>query len=156
MAFHLEHAGHIERPAAEISSFLVDLRNQMHWYEGMKSVRMIEGVPGTVGSRCEVVFDALGREFKGIETIVAYEPSKRIVMESDQGPVMVRWTGTLAPEGSGTRVVFAFDVHTGGVARLFAGKIRGAMGAAIPSNMEALRKLLEGKPAVAPTSAAPA
>jgi carbon monoxide dehydrogenase subunit G len=65
-------------------------------------------------------------------------------MESDQGSVQVRWTGTLIPEGAVTKVKFAFDVDTGGLARLFAGKIRGAMGAAVPSNMEALRRHLEG------------
>jgi carbon monoxide dehydrogenase subunit G len=158
MAFHIEHDVHIDRTAAEIGAFLVDLRNQTYWYEGLRSVRLLEGQPGSVGSKFNVVFEAMGRDFRGVNTIAQYEPGSRIVLESDQAAVTVRSTMTFAPEGTGTRVVFAFDVETRGITRLFAGKIRGAMAAGVRSNMESLRRYLEHATAGAPNPvrAAPA
>src|SRR5262245_45212204 len=82
MSFAFERSVDIARPASEVSAFVANLRNQKVWYEGLKKVEVLSGEPGAVGTRYDVVFEAMGRTFPGVNTITEHTPGRRVVLES--------------------------------------------------------------------------
>lgn len=68
-------------PAADVFGYLAQFTNAQEWDPGTKRSTMLTPGPLGVGSRFEVVAEALGREIPLVYEITTYEPTRRVVFD---------------------------------------------------------------------------
>jgi uncharacterized protein YndB with AHSA1/START domain len=90
-------SAHIPAPPAEVFAFLADLHNLARWMSGIVSAELT--TPGAVGAgtRAHVVRELLGQRFEVDVVVAAYEPPKRVQLDTSASGIEVRATLDLEP-----------------------------------------------------------
>ena len=136
----------IERPVAEVASFVSNPDNAPAWYENIKSVEWKSAPPLAVGSRVAFVAHFLGRRLAYTYEIVELEPGNKLVMRTSEGPFPMETTYTWqALAEGGTRMTLRNRGEPNGFAKLMSPLMEGAMRRANRKDLEHLKQLLEGR-----------
>lgn len=117
MAQHAESI-EIQRPRTEVFSYMSDVSREREWQPQLKEASQMPAGPTTVGSQRRYVSEFLGRAVTNTYTVVAFEPERRMVIES--GPdSAVRATSEFLWEDTdrGTRVTMSVDGKPTGALR---------------------------------------
>src|SRR5581483_1033030 len=141
MAIQIQQSIQIDRPVSQVRAYLADLRNEPQYWEGVKTMTLVAGEPGQVGSRYQRVFNAMGRDQTTTMEIVEVG-SNRMVARSGPGPVHV--TGTMSFEAlpGATRLDLQLDAQPHGwMARLFQRKIRKGMEQNTTTSLQRLKSV---------------
>ena len=109
-----EHITEIEAPVDEVFAFLAEPANLPSWQRSLLDVRPHRRGPLRAGAEVTEVRRFLGRVMETTWVCTEHRPSRRSVIESDEGPVPFRGTWELEPAGPGTR--FTWILETGGLA----------------------------------------
>lgn len=110
----IENTVHIDRPAEAVFDYLVDLRNELEWNPGTESMEKITEGPIGVGTR----YLAKWKQSKQLQVeCTEYERPRRWTYVNG-GPVSVRLSIQLKPDGIGTQLHSTFDAHPNGLFRL--------------------------------------
>jgi uncharacterized membrane protein len=129
----------IGRPAGIVAAYAADPSNAPAWYQNISSVSWETSPPLQTGSR--MIFSArfLGRDLAYTYEITDFDPGKRLVMRTAQGPFPMETTYTWQPAGDrSTRMTLRNRGEPAGFPKL-AGPL---MGAAIRrANRKDLRQL---------------
>ena len=138
----------VARPRAEVAAFAVDPDNATAWYRNITSVRWVSSPPVAVGSRIAFVAEFLGRRLEYTYQVREFEPGRRFVMSTDQGPFPMETTYTWADGPGGTSMSLHNRGTPSGFARIGAPVLAAAMRRANAKDLEALKAVLEGRGSV--------
>ena len=107
-------------PAADIWSYLADLRSVSEWDPSVEDVRITSGDPGMVGTRYELEVSFLGRGLSLPYVTVAVDPPTRLVFAAETESISVRDEAQIRPLATGgSSVVWDAELRLNGARRLF-------------------------------------
>lgn len=141
----------IERPRAEVSSYAADPSTTPQWYANIRSVEPKTPPPVAVGSRMDFVAHFLGRRLAYTYEVVEFEPGRRLVMRTADGPFPMETTYTWEDSGEGrTRMTLRNRGNPTGFSRAAAPVMGIAMRRATAKDLARLKVLLEAGPTLRP------
>jgi uncharacterized membrane protein len=82
----------IERPRAEVAAYAADPDNATAWYVNIKGVQWKTPHPLELGSQFEFTAAFLGRTLTYTYEVVEFEPDRRFVMRTAEGPFPMETT----------------------------------------------------------------
>ncbi len=116
---HLEQTVHINRSAADVFDFLLDLGNHPRVAAGIKAVRGVEDGPLTLGRRYGQTSTILGQTVDVTVEVVRCEPSRELALKTVTGLVPITRTFRLdAPTDAETDLTLSVDAEPGRGMRL--------------------------------------
>ncbi len=104
----------IDRPVEEVFAFLAEPANLPRWQMSLIAVRPHRRGPLRPGVEVTETRHFLGRTRETTWVCTEHRPSRRSVIESDEGPVPFRGIWELDAAGGAT--VFTWTLQTGGLA----------------------------------------
>ena len=134
----------IRRPRDEVSAFAADPTNATAWYRNIKEVDWETAPPLVVGSRLRFRAQFLGRTLDYTYEVREFEPGRRFVMSTAQGPFPMETTYTWEDAADGaTRMTLRNRGEPSGFAALATPVMTLAMRRANAADLRRLRTLLE-------------
>jgi uncharacterized membrane protein len=136
----------IRRPVEEVAAYAGDPGNAPEWHANIRSVKWLTSPPVTVGSR--LAFDAgfLGRQLAYTYQVSEFEPGRRLVMRTTDGPFPMETTYAWEPTDDGaTRMTLRNRGRPSGFARVTAPALVAAMRHANTADLDRLKKRLEAR-----------
>jgi uncharacterized membrane protein len=134
----------IARPRDAVASYTCEPANAPRWYRRISEVSVETGPPLQVGSRARFVARFLGRTLNYTYEIVEFEPGRRLVMRTAQGPFPMETTYTFADDGAeATRMELRNRGTPTGFSRLVAPLISRAVRRATAGDLARLKEMLE-------------
>jgi uncharacterized protein YndB with AHSA1/START domain len=134
----------IARPCAEVAAYAADPGHAPEWYANIASVEWRTSPPVALGSQVEFLAHFLGRRLAYTYEVVEYEPGRRLVMRTAQGPFPMETTYTWEPAGDGaTRMTLRNRGRPSGFTAVAAPVLAGAMRRANRKDLAALKHRLE-------------
>jgi hypothetical protein len=135
----------IRRPAGQVADYAADPANAPEWYANIESVRWRTPPPAGVGSSMDFVAHFLGRRLAYTYEVVDFEPGRRLVMRTAQGPFPMETTYTWQPLGeASTRMTLRNRGEPAGFARVARPVLAAAMRRANRKDLATLKRILEG------------
>lgn len=142
----VETAVTIARPRTEVAAFASDPDNVTRWYRNITSVEWETTPPVRAGSRVAFVARFLGRRLSYTYEVTEFDPPRRLVMSTAQGPFPMETVYTWEDvPGGGTRMMLRNRGTPEGFAALGAPVIAAAMRRATSKDLAALKALLEAE-----------
>jgi hypothetical protein len=92
---HVERT--IDRPAAEVAPFFLDVANNPIWQKGIRSCEWATDPPIAVGSRYDQVAELRGKPVVSTFEVTGYEPGRMLRVESIESAIPIRVTRTVEP-----------------------------------------------------------
>jgi uncharacterized membrane protein len=134
----------IKRPRDEVCAFASDPTNAPDWYKNIKAIDWETSPPAAVGSRIRFRAQFLGRDLEYTYEVREFEPGRRFVMSTAQGPFPMETTYTWedAPDGA-TKMTLRNRGEPSGFAAVTAPVMKRAMRKANEGDLRRLRELLE-------------
>jgi uncharacterized membrane protein len=134
----------INRPRAEVSAFAADPNNATAWYKNIKSVEWETPPPLAIGSRIGFGARFLGRTLDYTYEVREFEPGRRFVMATAQGPFPMETTYTWedTPDGA-TRMSLRNRGEPSGLGAVAAPLMTRAIRRANEADLRRLKSLLE-------------
>ena len=134
----------IRRPRDEVSAFAADPTNATAWYRNIKEVDWETAPPLVVGSRVRFRAQFLGRTLDYTYEVREFEPGRRFVMSTAQGPFPMETTYTWEDSADGaTRMTLRNRGEPSGFAALATPVMTLAVRRANAADLRRLRTLLE-------------
>ena len=134
----------IGRPREEVSAFAADPANATAWYKNIKSVEWETAPPLAVGTRTKFVARFLGRTLEYTYEVREFEPGRRFVMRTAEGPFPMETIYEWDDAGTGaTRMTLRNRGEPSGFARVSAPLMTRAMRRANTADLRRLKELLE-------------
>jgi uncharacterized membrane protein len=138
----------IGRPLNEVAGYAADPGNAPEWYENIESVTARTMPPLGVGSEMTFVARFMGRRLSYVYRIVEYEPEKRLVMSTVDGPFPMETTYTWSPAPeNGTRMTLRNRGGATGLMGLLGPLEAIAIRRATKKDLRRLRAILESQSA---------
>jgi uncharacterized membrane protein len=135
----------IERPPGVVSAYACDPMNAPEWYANIKSVEWRSDPIVHVGSRIAFVAEFLGRRLQYTYEIVEFEPGKRFVMRTAEGPFPMETSYSFEETREGhTQMTLRNHGEPSGVSKLMTPMIAAAMRSANEKDLAKLKQILEG------------
>ena len=134
----------IARPREEVAAFAADPANATAWYKNIESVDWETPPPLAVGSRVQFVAHFLGRTLRYTYEIREFEPGRRLVMSTSEGPFPMETTYEWADADQGaTRMTLRNRGEPTGFAKVSAPLMARAMRRANQADLRRLKELVE-------------
>ncbi|MFG2330950.1 SRPBCC family protein [Streptomyces sp. NPDC048604] len=133
-------------PCERVAAYAADPSHAPEWYENIASVEWRTRPPAAIGSRMAFVARFLGRRLAYTYEITAYEPGRRLVMRTAEGPFPMETTYTWEPYGQAgdhTRMTLRNRGEPSGFASLAAPVMAAAMRRAQRKDLARLKALME-------------
>ena len=136
----------IGRPIADVSAYAADPDNAPEWYANIESSAWQTNPPVQVGGRVSFVARFLGRRLAYTYEIVEYEPGRRLVMRTAEGPFPMETTYTWDDLGTGsTRMTLRNRGEPSGISKVAAPMMASAMQRANQKDLARLKQILEAQ-----------
>jgi uncharacterized protein YndB with AHSA1/START domain len=135
----------IDRPIAEVFTFVTDQRNAPEWQAGLVEVRPLVEGPPRVGTRYSLVRQFMGRRMEAVSEYLTYEPDKLVTFRTISGPE-VEASYLFESVAGGTNVTSRVRLRIPGVMGLFDPLIRMSLRREMRVALPALKALLESRP----------
>ncbi len=135
----------IDRPPGVVAAFAAEPDNAPRWYQNIVAVEWKTQPPLRSGSR--IAFEArfLGRRLRYTYQIAEYQPGRRLVMRTSEGPFPMETTYTWEAAGAGTRMTLRNRGEPSGFSKLLAPMLSFAMRRANRKDLSALKALIEAQ-----------
>ena len=135
----------IDRPPGVVAAFAAEPDNVPRWYENIVAVEWKTLPPLRSGSR--IAFEArfVGRRLRYTYEIAEYQPGRRLVMRTSEGPFPMETTYTWEAAEAGTRMTLRNRGEPSGFSKLLAPMLSFAMRRANQKDLSALKALLEAQ-----------
>ena len=135
----------IARPREEVAAYACDPDRATQWYENIKRVEWETAPPLAVGSRLAFAAEFLGRTLEYTYEVREFDPGRRFVMSTQQGPFPMETTYEFedAP-GGGTVMRLRNRGAPSGFSKVGAPVMSAAMRRANRKDLARLKAVLEG------------
>jgi uncharacterized protein YndB with AHSA1/START domain len=134
----------IDRPSDVVAAYVADPSHAPEWYANIASVEWHTEPPLAVGSQVAFVARFLGRPLAYTYEIVEFDPGRRLVMRTAEGPFPMETTYTWQPHPSGgTTMTLRNRGEPAGFARIGAPALAASMRRANRKDLARLKFLLE-------------
>ena len=134
----------IEQPIESVSAYAADPSNAPSWYANIQSVEWKTPPPLAVGTKAAFAARFLGRTLTYTYEVVEYEPGRRLVMRTAEGPFPMETTYTWEDAGEGaTRMTLRNQGEPTGFAAMTAPVMARAMRRANEADLRRLKAVLE-------------
>jgi len=148
---HLEQTVHINRPAAEVFDFLLDLANHPRVAAGIKAVRGVEDGPLALGRRYSQTSTILGQTVEVAVEVISCERSRELGLKVVSGLVPItRWFRLEAPSAGETALTCSVDAEPGKGMRLMMPMVERTAREQIATTLARLKAVLEAEGAQLP------
>ena len=138
----------IRRDIRDVAEFAGDPANAPLWYQNIKAVTWETPPPLGIGSRLAFVADFLGRRLSYTYEVVTYEPHRKLVMRTAEGPFPMETTYEWEEAGPGsTRMRLRNRGNPSGFGAVVAPLLAFAMRRANRKDLEKLKSVLEARTA---------
>jgi uncharacterized membrane protein len=135
----------IQRPVDQVAAFAGDPANAPRWYANIRSAVWETPPPMRLGSKVTFTARFLGRDLTYTYEVDDWQPGRRLVMRTAQGPFPMRTTYTWESVGDGaTRMTLRNDGQPAGFGRVAAPLMAAAMRRETTKDLARLKALLEG------------
>ena len=129
----------IDEPVDEVAAYAADPANAPEWYANIDSVRWETAPTVEVGSKATFVARFLGRTLEYTYEIVEYEPGRRLVMRTAEGPFPMETSYSWEAHGAaGTRMTLRNRGEPSGFSKLLSPFMSMAMRRANDKDLRAL------------------
>ncbi|MEH7442960.1 SRPBCC family protein [Bacillus sp. JJ1122] len=135
----------IKRPVNVVSEYAMNPDHAPDWYVNIHSAEWKTSRPITIGS--QIAFNAkfLGRELAYIYEIMEYDPGKKLVMKTAQGPFPMETTYTFESLGEElTRMTLRNTGSPTGFSKVFSPFMSTMMRKANMKDLKKIKSILEG------------
>ena len=139
----VERSVFIERPPADVFSYIADVRNDPSWHTDVLEVRSSTDAVG-VGTVFNVKVKPSMGVSEGTMTVSRLDPGRLIEFDGRMGKMAPTVTNICELEGQGTRVTRRVEFETPGIMRLMSPLIASKIGRANDGFLANLKRLLEG------------
>ena len=95
----------IRRPVDVVAAYAGDPANAPRWYANIRSVKWLTPQPVAVGTRLAFAAGFLGRQLAYTYQVAEFEPGRRLVMRSADGPFPMETTYTWEPLDAGATLM---------------------------------------------------
>jgi uncharacterized protein YndB with AHSA1/START domain len=136
----------IRRPCAEVAAYAGDPTHAPDWYANISSVEWRTPPPVGVGSRMDFVATFLGRRLAYTYEVAEFDPGRRLVMRTADGPFPMETTYTWEPVDDGTRMTLRNRGRPSGFSAVAGPFMAAAMRRANRKDLTALKDRLERRP----------
>jgi hypothetical protein len=136
----------IRRPCAEVAAYAGDPTHAHDWYANISSVEWRTPPPVGVGSRMDFVATFLGRRLAYTYEVAEFDPGRRLVMRTADGPFPMETTYTWEPVDDGTRMTLRNRGRPSGFSAVAGPFMAAAMRRANRKDLAALKDRLERRP----------
>ena len=136
----------IRRPSAEVAAYAGDPTHAPDWYANISSVEWRTPPPVGVGSRMDFVATFLGRRLAYTYEVAEFDPGRRLVMRTADGPFPMETTYTWEPVDDGTRMTLRNRGRPSGFSAVAGPFMAAAMRRANRKDLAALKDRLERRP----------
>jgi len=134
----------IRRPVDVVARYAGDPANATEWYVNISAVEWRTPPPVAVGSRMNFVAAFLGRRLAYTYEVTEFEPGRRMVMRTADGPFPMETTYTWEPLDDGsTRMTLRNRGRPSGFSRVAGPVMATAMRRANRKDLARLKELLE-------------
>jgi uncharacterized membrane protein len=148
---HLEHTVHINRSAADVFDFLLDLANHPRFAVGIKAVRGVEDGPLALGRRYSQTSTFLGQTVDVAVEVISCERGRELGLKAVSGLVPITRTFRLAaPSERETDLTCVVDAEPGKGLRLMMPMVERTAREQIGATLERLKAVLEAEGAQPP------
>jgi uncharacterized protein YndB with AHSA1/START domain len=135
----------VHQPPGRVAAFAADPDRVPEWYGNIRSVTWRTAPPLQVGSRLAFVAAFLGRRLTYTYEVREYEPGRRLVMGTADGPFPMETTYTWEPAAGGTLMRLRNRGRPRALAGLAAPVLAAAVRRANRADLARLRRLLESR-----------
>jgi uncharacterized protein YndB with AHSA1/START domain len=132
----------INRPVAEVFSFVTNEENTTKWQAGVESTQD-EGPSNQVGSRYTEVRKFMGREMKTTLELTAFEPNAKWGAKVVKGPVPYEVVSLFETAGGGTKVTTRVEGEPTGFFKVAEGMVSSQLEKSLEEDFQRLKALLE-------------
>jgi carbon monoxide dehydrogenase subunit G len=133
----------VPAPPDEVFGFVADLENLPAWQAGVLEARRTSEGPISVGATAHVVRQVMGQRIEAQLAVTAYEPPRRLVVESTVSGVRVAIALDLvALDGGGTEVAVSAEIRGSGLTAFMEPMIASAAGSDLATSLERLASAL--------------
>ncbi len=135
----------IASPREEVAAFAVDPGNAAAWYKNIKAVEWETPPPVAIGSKLRFRAQFLGRTLEYTYEVREFEPARRFVMATAEGPFPMETTYAWEDTAPGkTKMTLRNRGEPSGFAAVTAPVMTRAMRRANEADLRRLKVLLEG------------
>jgi hypothetical protein len=137
----------IRRPREQVAAFSANPDNAPMWYVNIKEIQWKSPPPLALGSRIAFVATFLGRRLAYTYEIIDLQPSRRLVMSTQEGPFPMETTYTWEDTAEGfTRMKLRNRGSPTGFSNLLTPVLALNMRQANRKDLSKLKEILESKP----------
>ena len=139
--------GTVAAPPEDVFAFLAELENLPAWQAGVVEARLTSTGPMDVGTTAHVVRQLMGQRIEAPITVTAYDPPRRVVVESEVSGVRVSIALDLAPAGTGagTDVAVTAEIRGSGLTGFMEPMIAAAAGSDLGTSLERLQAIFAAR-----------
>ena len=144
MAVDVKTRIEINRACEIVAAYTSNPDNAPEWYVNIKSIEWRTKPPLRLGSQCAFVAHFLGRRLAYVYEVVDYEPNRRLVMRTADGPFPMETTYIFqAVNPERTRVELQNRGVPTGFSKLASPLMSGAIKRANNKDLATLKKVIE-------------
>ncbi len=134
----------IKKPIGEVSGFAAHPDNVPRWYKNIYEVKWVTEPEIKVGSQIAFKARFLGKDMAYVYEIVAWEPEKRMVMRTADGPFPMETTYLWeATEPKATKMTLINRGKPSGFSKILTPFMKMAMKKANAKDLQLLKEVLE-------------
>ncbi len=133
-------------PIEQVAEYVANPDNAPEWYVNIKEATWKTAKPLKVGSQIAFTAKFLGRKLEYTYEITTYDPGKKLVMRTAEGPFLMQTTYTWESLGNDrTKMTLRNNGRPSGFSKLFAPFMASAMRKANTKDLELLKRILKNK-----------
>ncbi|GAM14112.1 SRPBCC family protein [Mesobacillus selenatarsenatis] len=135
----------IKSPVDQVSDYAANPDNAPEWYVNIDSAEWLTEKPLNLSSKIAFKAKFLGRELAYIYEIVEYDPGRKMVMQTSEGPFPMKTTYTWnAVDANTTRMTLRNQGEPTGFSKLVSPFMASMMKKANMKDLRNLKEILEG------------
>jgi carbon monoxide dehydrogenase subunit G len=141
--FSVDKSVHIDKPAADVFSFVSDFANDAKWQSGVVRSEQTSAGPLGKGTTGQTVQKFMGREMKSDLLVTTFDPPKRFGAKTTSGPVQFEVMCTLEEMGGGTHMTVHMEGEPGGFFKVAEGMVKNELNKSLDTDLAKLKQMLE-------------
>ncbi|HLX34078.1 MAG TPA: SRPBCC family protein [Candidatus Limnocylindrales bacterium] len=133
----------IARPVEVVFELAADPARMSAWHPRFDVSERTSGDGPAVGSTFRLLSRSVGRRIETSGAITAFEPNRRVAWDGSSHGTLILVVTDFEPDGTGTRVMTAYEVATGGLQALGDPITACVLGREVHRGLASLKRRLE-------------